>query len=65
MEQPRLVTSDVLARQLGVSRRSISRYVQRGWLVPAFTTPGGVYKFDVDEARKQLEAIAKSRRESD
>ena len=57
------VTSGELAKQLGLSRSTITGYATSGDLVPAFTTPGGQYRWDVADAKRQLEDIAKRRRE--
>jgi DNA-binding transcriptional MerR regulator len=52
-----LVSSGELADELGLSRRSISRYVQKGWLKPTLVTPGGQYRWDVEEVRKQFREL--------
>ncbi|NIH86561.1 MerR family transcriptional regulator [Amycolatopsis granulosa] len=53
----RTVGSGELAAELGLSRRSISRYAERGWIKPALVTPGGQYRWDVEDVRNQLEAL--------
>jgi DNA-binding transcriptional MerR regulator len=62
MGRRRLLTSGELADELGLSQRSISRYVQRGWLVLMLTTPGGRYRWDHAEVREKLRRVAKSRK---
>jgi excisionase family DNA binding protein len=49
-----LLTSQELARRLSVNRRTVARWVREGRLKPAYTTPGGQYRFRWDEVRKQL-----------
>lgn len=53
----RLLSSGELADALGISRRSITRYVADGVLVPKFVTPGGQYRFDLEEALAQMRAV--------
>ncbi|MDQ0378549.1 MerR family transcriptional regulator [Amycolatopsis thermophila] len=57
----RTVGSGELAAELGLSRRSISRYAERGWIRPALVTPGGQYRWDVEDVRKQLDALRERR----
>ena len=58
----RLLSSGELAKELGISRRSISRYADLGLISIALVTPGGKYKFDLDTVREQLRAISEERR---
>lgn len=51
---PKLLTSAQLADELGVSRRSIVRYVKAGILEPELYTPGGQARFRLETAREQL-----------
>jgi DNA-binding transcriptional MerR regulator len=55
----RLVSSGEAARSLGVSARSLARWVQEGLIAPALTTAGGHSRFDVDDLRRQLLAMAR------
>jgi excisionase family DNA binding protein len=50
----RLMTSAEVAAWLGVSRRAISKWVQEGRLKPTVTLPGGGYRFDREDVRRQL-----------
>lgn len=43
-----------LARRLGLSLRTVQRYIAAGDLVPDLTTPGGQYRWDVDRVRQEL-----------
>lgn len=54
MADERLLTSGELAKALGISQRSIARYAQMGQLEPALVTPGGQYRWKLDEVREQL-----------
>jgi DNA-binding transcriptional MerR regulator len=51
------VSSTELARVLGLSPRSIQRYVTAGLIEPEFVTPGGHYRWDVEKVREQLRAL--------
>ncbi|WP_093423303.1 MerR family transcriptional regulator [Saccharopolyspora flava] len=63
MPQPKLLTSSQLALELGVSRRSIARYVQAGVLVPEIYTPGGQARFDLEASKRQLREYTRTTRE--
>jgi hypothetical protein len=49
-----LVTTAELARALGLSVRSIQRYVATGKLTPDLITPGRHWRWDVDRVRQAL-----------
>jgi excisionase family DNA binding protein len=49
-----LTTSGEVARRLGVTPRAVSRWVARGLISPAVTTPGGRYRFRWSEVTAQL-----------
>ena len=57
MPEPRPVSTTELARALGLSARSIQRYVTAGMIEPEFTTPGGHYRWNVERVRQQLRAL--------
>ncbi|MGI8310559.1 helix-turn-helix domain-containing protein [Saccharopolyspora hattusasensis] len=62
----RLLSSGELAKELGISRRSISRYADEGLISIALVTPGGKYRFDLETVREELRKLAeKHRRERD
>ena len=56
--EPRLMTSAEVAAWLGVSRRVVSKWVQTGRLRPTVTLPGGRYRFDREDVRRQLQEQA-------
>lgn len=49
-----LISSGEVARRLGVTSRAIAKWVERGMLTPAVTTPGGRYRFRWSEVETQL-----------
>lgn len=59
MIQKRLLTTGELADALRgvITAATLTRYVREGKLQPAETTPGGHYRWDLDEARDQLRAL--------
>lgn len=50
----RLVTTGVAARELGVGLSTLQRWAHEGYVVPALVTPGGHFRWDVDDLRRQL-----------
>lgn len=52
----RLLTSGELAKELGVSLRTVQRWVADGAIKPEFRTAGGHGRYDIDAVRDQLEA---------
>jgi predicted site-specific integrase-resolvase len=52
-EEP-LVSTEVAARALGISRRTLSRYAKDGAVRPALVLPGGHYRWDTADLRRQL-----------
>jgi DNA-binding transcriptional MerR regulator len=53
--EARYVTSADAAKALGVSQTTLNRWARRGLIKPAYTTPGGQRRWDVDKLRKQLD----------
>lgn len=56
-----LVSSSAAARAVGVDRSTLTRWVQRGELRPASRTPGGHLRWDLDDLRRQLDALGSVR----
>lgn len=52
-----LVTTTEAAKRLGVSARTLQRYVTAGLITPDLTLPSGRYRWDVDRLREQINAI--------
>lgn len=50
----RYLTTSEAAELLHVGRNTLSRWVRDGIVEPAYTTPGGQHRWDIDDLRKQL-----------
>jgi excisionase family DNA binding protein len=50
----RLLSTGEAAKALGLSRRSMTRWVTDGSITPALVTPGGHLRWDVEDLRAQL-----------
>ena len=50
-----LVTTPDAARALGISARTLQRYVRQGVVTPEITLPSGQYRWDVAKLRAQVE----------
>jgi DNA-binding transcriptional MerR regulator len=50
----RLVTSGQLAKELGLSLRTIQRYIASGAITPELRTPGGHTRWDPEKVRIEL-----------
>jgi MerR family regulatory protein len=61
--KPTLVTTPEAARQLGISARTIQRYVQAGLITPDLRLPSGRYRWDVDRLREQINSLPVARNE--
>lgn len=51
------VTTGEAARALGVGLSTLQRWAHEGLVIPAFRTPGGHFRWDVDDLRRQLRAM--------
>jgi len=56
--KPDLVTTPEAARQLGISARTLQRYVNAGLIRPELTLPSGRYRWNVTRLREQINALA-------
>ena len=52
-----LVTTTEAAKRLGISARTLQRYVAAGLITPDLTLPSGRYRWDVAHLREQINAI--------
>ncbi len=59
----RLIGSGEAAKALGVSTRTLARWVQEERITPALITAGGHYRFDLDDLKSQLAELARRHRE--
>jgi DNA-binding transcriptional MerR regulator len=51
----RLLSTGQAAKAIGVAPRSLSHWVTRGLIKPTLVTPGGQYRFDLDELKAQMQ----------
>jgi predicted site-specific integrase-resolvase len=49
-----LVSTPEAARALGVSARTLQRYVKDGQVTPEITLPSGQYRWNVAKLRRQI-----------
>ena len=63
MADPILVTTPEAARRLGISARTLQRYVQLGYITPDLRLPSGRYRWDVDRLRDQINSLPVDRDE--
>ena len=52
-DQPLLTTTE-LSRRLNVTAGTVQRWVRTGRIRPTLVTPGGQYRFSLDDVRDQL-----------
>jgi excisionase family DNA binding protein len=57
MSPDKLATTGEAARAVGVSHRSLVRWAQEGTVTPAWRTPGGHLRWDIDQLRRQLSTL--------
>jgi DNA-binding transcriptional MerR regulator len=62
-EEPKLVTTPEAARALGISARTIQRYVVAGLITPDLRLPSGRYRWDVAKLRDQINSLPVDRDE--
>jgi DNA-binding transcriptional MerR regulator len=58
-----LVSTPQAAKTIGVSGRTLTRYVARGLLTPAVILPSGHYRWDIDKLREQMDELRRRHRE--
>jgi len=54
VEDGRLLSTGEAARALGLTSRSLTRWAKEGRVTPAMVTPGGQYRFRLDDLRREL-----------
>jgi helix-turn-helix protein len=54
MAAAELVSTADAARMLGIDRATLSRWARQGLVHPTYTTPGGQYRWDLEDLRRQL-----------
>ncbi|MGW1681654.1 helix-turn-helix domain-containing protein [Saccharopolyspora sp. NPDC002376] len=61
----RLITSSEVARELGVARQTVNRWVREGVITPTIVTAGRQGRFDIEEVKRQLREHGQRQREQD
>jgi DNA-binding transcriptional MerR regulator len=59
------LTTAQAAQQLGVHRRTLARYAERGLLVPTLVLPSGHLRWNLEDVRQQLREIRNRREQRD
>lgn len=59
----RWLTTGQLAKETGLSHSTLTAYAASGALVPAWRTPGGHLRWDLEDAKHQLQELARKNRE--
>ena len=54
---PKLVPTGVAAKAIGVDRGTLHRWWTEKKVAPELVTPGGHARWDVDDLRRQLDAL--------
>lgn len=57
MPDPQLVPTPDAARALGISARTIQRYVKAGLITPDLRLPSGRYRWDVARLREAINSL--------
>ncbi len=57
MEDPALLTTAQAAQHLGVHRRTLARYAERGQLIPSLVLPSGHLRWNLEDLRRQLREL--------
>lgn len=50
----KLLTTAQAASALGISRSTLARWANDGLVKPVYRTPGGQFRWDLDDLRRQL-----------
>lgn len=54
---PQLVTTGEAARAIGVDRRTLARWAERGYVIPDSRTIGGYMRWDLARLRRQVDQL--------
>ena len=54
MPPSELVSTPEAAKSLGISARTLQRYVTQGLVTPEITLPSGQYRWNVPKLRRQI-----------
>jgi DNA-binding transcriptional MerR regulator len=57
------VSTEVAAREIGVGYRTLLRWAKAGTVTPAMYTPGGQYRWNLNDLRRQLAERARGRQD--
>jgi excisionase family DNA binding protein len=57
VEDPALLTTAQAAQHLGVHRRTLARYAERGQLTPTLVLPSGHLRWNLEDLRRQLREL--------
>lgn len=52
-----MLTTSQAAKILGISARTLARYVERGQLTPTLKLPSGHYRWTLEDIRRQLREL--------
>lgn len=55
------VTTGAAAKELGIGRTTLLRWMHDGLVTPVFETAGGQFRWDVENLRRQLKALTAAR----
>ena len=59
------LTTGELATELEVSPRAVQNWARRGFITPAFITPGGHMRWHLDDVRAEIRATVAARSGTD
>lgn len=60
---PEFVSTPQAAKTIGVTSRTLTRYVERGLLTPAVVLPSGHYRWDLEQLRDQMAQVRRRHRD--
>jgi|1186.fasta_scaffold1009793_3 excisionase family DNA binding protein len=54
MARPKMLTTKEAAEVMGISHRTLQRYVTEGKVRPSYRLPGGQMRWDIEDLKDQL-----------